>query len=265
MKIGVVGLGVVGKAHYECFKRVGFKVYKHDKKLKTNISDLKFTNVIFVCVPTPAKKNGDCDLSQIKNVLKELSQLKYRGIVVISSTIIPGSIDKFIKIFSNLNIANVPELLRERFAKRDFMNPKVVIIGTRNNNHFKIISKIYRRITNNIIKMTPYEAELFKYFNNTFASLRIVFANVFYDICKKNNLNYNLIKNTYIKTGKAKDVYLDVNEKLRGYGGVCLPKDTLAFAKYIKKLNLKYRLINMIHHDNKKIKTTVFKGMRLKD
>ncbi len=264
MKIGIVGLGVVGKAYYNGLKKIGYKVIKHDKKLKSRIQDLIETKVTFICVSTPSKKNGECDVSQIHNVLEELSVLNYKGIAVISSTLIPGSTDKFIKKFKNLKIVNVPELLRERFAKKDFINPKVIVIGSKNNKTFKVIFNIYRKLTKNIIMMKPYEAELFKYFNNTFASIRIIFANIFYELCKKNNSNYSLIKNTYIKTGKAKDIYLNVNKKLRGYGGVCLPKDTLALAKYIKKSKLDYDLIHSIHSDNKKIKTTVFKGMRLK-
>lgn len=264
MKIGIVGLGVVGKAYYNGLKSLGHKVIKHDKKLKTKIHNLLDTRVIFICVSTPSKKNGECDIVQIHNVLEELNVLNYQGVAVISSTLIPGSTDKFIKKFKNLKIVNVPELLRERFAKRDFINPKVIVIGSKNKRNFKVVFNIYRKLTKNIIKMKPYEAELFKYFNNTFASIRIIFANIFYELCKKNNSNYTLIKNTYIKTGKAKDVYLNVNKNLRGYGGVCLPKDTLALAVYIKKLKLNYNLISSIHSDNKKIKTTVFKGMRLK-
>ena len=91
---------------------------KHDKKLKSRIQDLIETKVTFICVSTLSKKNGECDVSQIHNVLEELSVLNYKGN---SSNILntdPGSTDKFIIKFKNLKIVNVPELLRERFAKK---------------------------------------------------------------------------------------------------------------------------------------------------
>ena len=72
----------------------------------------------------------------------------------------------------------------------------------------------------------------------------------------------NTIKNAYIKTGKAIDMYLDVYPELRGYGGMCLPKDTKALASLIKKLDLPFSLLDVVTEDNSKVKKTVFNGMR---
>jgi UDP-glucose 6-dehydrogenase len=83
-----------------------------------------------------------------------------------------------------------------------------------------------------------------------------------YEICNKLDCDYTTIKNAYIKTGKAIDMYLDVNPDLRGYGGMCLPKDTQALAALMNELDLDYNLINSIHSDNTKFKKTVFNGMR---
>jgi len=110
--------------------------------------------------------------------------------------------------------------------------------------------------------LTPNEAEVLKYYNNVYAALRVTFANVMYEICDKLDCDYTTIKNAYIKTGKATDMYLDVNPNLRGYGGMCLPKDTQAIASLLKQLNLDFELINSVHTDNEKFKKTVFNGMR---
>ena len=59
-------------------------------------------------------------------------------------------------------------------------------------------------------------------------------------------------------------MYLSVSKYLRGYAGICLPKDTRAIIALLKKLNLKFDLIKSIEFDNKKYKKTVFKGMRFK-
>ena len=83
-----------------------------------------------------------------------------------------------------------------------------------------------------------------------------------YEVCQAVNADYDKVKTTFLKRGTAKDLYLDANENIRGYGGVCLPKDTLAMATFVKKLGLDLKLFETIHNENKKFKTTVFDGMR---
>ena len=114
----------------------------------------------------------------------------------------------------------------------------------------------------NVVHLTPNEAEVLKYYNNVYAAVRVTFANVMYEICEKLDCDYNTIKNAYIKTGKAIDMYLDVYPELRGYGGMCLPKDTKALASLIKKLDLPFSLLDVVTEDNSKVKKTVFNGMR---
>ena len=97
-----------------------------------------------------------------------------------------------------------------------------------------------------------------------YASLRITFANIFYEISNKFNSNYDAVKNAYLKTGRGTpEMYLSVNKNLRGYAGICLPKDTKAIIQLLKKLKLDYKLISSIHKDNNNFKKTVFKGMRV--
>ena len=77
--------------------------------------------------------------------------------------------------------------------------------------------------------------------------------------------NYDEIKSSYVKTGRGSpEMYLTVNKNLRGYAGVCLPKDTLAIRTLLKKLKLNFKLIQAIDSDNGLFKKTVFKGMRIK-
>ena len=104
---------------------------------------------------------------------------------------------------------------------------------------------------------------MLKYFNNVYAALRITFANNIYELCQTLDCNYKEIKDAYILTGKAVDMYLDVDDGLRGYGGMCLPKDTLAIASLMQEKNIDLKLIRTIHDDNEKFLTTVFDGMRM--
>ena len=77
-----------------------------------------------------------------------------------------------------------------------------------------------------------------KYFSNSYKALRITFANSFYEICKKMDINYSNVKETIIDRDHINDVYLDCNENLRGFGGMCLPKDVSALNYLSKNLGL---------------------------
>lgn len=267
MKIGIIGLGVIGTATKEGFEHIGHTVKTHDLKLGTKLEDVLDTEIIFLCLPTPSKQTGECDTSIIDNVIEQIDNKLYNGIIAIKSTVEPGFTIDVIKKYNNNNICFVPEFLHERKAKEDFINNhKLLAIGTNSKDVYKKIVEVHGNLPQNIVMLKPTEAELLKYYNNVFASLRVTFANVMYEICKKMSLNevidYTKIKNTYLKTGKTVDLYLDCNEDMRGYSGACLPKDTKALIQLMKKLKINYNLIKSIDKDNNKFKKTVFKGMR---
>ena len=265
MKIGIIGKGVIGTANSNGFIHLGHDVFVHDPKLGTEIQVVIDTEIIFICVPTPTLENGKCDISIVETVLQQLDAASYQGTIAIRSTIIPGSTKKFQTQFSNLEIAYVPEFLRERSATEDFIeNHTVLAIGSENPTTVDKIIKCHGDLPQNIEIITPTEAEILKYYNNVFASLRIIFANNIFEICVQLGADYNKVKNTYVKTGKLGDMYLDVNENLRGYAGPCLPKDTLALANLMREKGINFGLIEQIHQDNAKLKKTVLPGMRIK-
>jgi UDP-glucose 6-dehydrogenase len=85
-----------------------------------------------------------------------------------------------------------------------------------------------------------------------------------YEICQKVGADYSKIKDTFVKRGTTKDMYLDVNDNFRGYAGVCLPKDTKALDCFVKELGLSLKLFETLDNENNKFKKTVFDGMRIK-
>lgn len=263
MKLGIVGLGAVGTANKEGFEYLGHHVTGHDIKLNTQITSVLDTEITFLCVPTPQADDGSCDTSIIESVIQELNLHNYKGIVAIRSTVVPGFTQRMIETYRNLSICFVPEFLRERCATDDFINNhKLLAIGTHDIWVYRKLVRAHGDLPSHTEHLTPSEAEVLKYYNNVYAALRVTFANVMYEICDKLDCDYTTIKNAYIKTGKATDMYLDVNPGLRGYGGMCLPKDTQAIAALLEQLDLDFELIKSIHSDNSKLKKTVFNGMR---
>lgn len=263
MNIGVIGIGVVGSAIRHGFENLGHKVLIHDIKLDTNINNILDTEVCYICVPTPISENGSCNITIVESVVKELNNLKYTGVVSIKSTVSPGTTKKLQDKYNNLKICFVPEFLRERCAIADFIeNHDLLVIGTSDQDVFNLIKKSHGRYPKKIIQLTETEAEFSKYFNNIYNATLITFANSFYEVCNALNVNYDNVKECIVNRKNISNVYLDCNENFRGFGGMCLPKDTAAIARLVKELNLDIDFFNMIMSENEKYKVTVFNGMR---
>lgn len=263
MKIGIIGLGVIGNACKYGFEKLGHDISIHDIKFNTSINDVQNTEINFICVPTPSSDDGSCDTTIVQKVIQELNNINYKGIIAIKSTVPPTTTSK-LQENTNIKICFVPEFLRERCAISDFIeNHEILAVGTDDDYVFEIVKKCHGSYPKNIVRMRPTEAELLKYYSNVFNAMKITFANEMYEICKKLNIDYSIIKDSFIKRKTTKDIYLDVNENFRGYAGVCLPKDTKALDFFVKSIGLDLKLFETIDNENKKFKKTVFNGMRL--
>lgn len=262
ISIGVLGKGVIGSAIYKAYKSKKFNVKFHDIKYQTTLTDIIKSNLIFVCLPTPMNKNGSCNINIINKEIKKLDSLSYKGIVCIKSTVPPGTSYNLKKKYPLLKIVNCPEFLRERSAYKDFINYGLCIIGSENRADIAFIKKIHKPFTNKFKIVSLTEAELIKYYHNTFNALRIVFANSFFKVSSSFNADYNKILNSFCERNNITDEYLKSSKNLQGFGGYCLPKDTNAFNYMVKYKKLNLRIWETIVKENKKFKKTVFPGMR---
>jgi UDPglucose 6-dehydrogenase len=274
MKIGVIGQGVVGSAVSAGMERLGHELRIHDIKLKTDISIVNDTEIVFICVPTPQKHDGSCDTNIVESVIRDLIGLKYAGIIAIKSTVNPGFTEQMMKQWeaeimdmgqtSTSKFCFVPEFLREKSAFYDFTEGHdILVVGVHNSVLCDKVVRAHGHYPKSIAQMKPTEAELAKYYSNTFNALRIVFANGFYEVCKKLGADYSKIKHAMMKRPTMVDVYMDCNENFRGFAGVCLPKDTSAFASLSTKLGVKAQIFQTIVDDNRLYRPTVFDGMRM--
>jgi UDPglucose 6-dehydrogenase len=263
MKIGIIGWGTVGSAVGEGFKMLGHDVKKHDPKLNTVIDDVLDTEIVFICVPTPSGENGECDLSIVHKTIKDLKFLEYSGVIALKSTSVPGTTQAIINQYNDKDICFVPEFLRERSALEDFVrNHDVLAVGCHTDRTWHRVCEAHSWLPKNTVRMTPTEAEILKYYSNTFNALRVVFANVMYEISEKLDSDYDKVLSTFLLRKTASPDYLSCGPDIRGYGGICLPKDTKAMAELVKQLNLPFDLFETIDHDNSQVKKTVFNGMR---
>jgi len=263
MKIGIIGIGIIGKACKYGFEKLGHTVICHDIILDTKLEDVLDTHITYICVPTPSDEDGSCNTSIVEGVVYELNKLGYAGIVAIKSTVKPTTTEMLMEE-TGMNICFVPEFLRERCSISDFTeNHDLLAIGTHSQTTYEMIKKCHGNYPKNHSHLTPTEAELLKYYSNVINALKVVFANEMYEICKTVGADYTKIKETFIKRGTTKDLYLDVNDNFRGYAGMCLPKDTRALDSFVKELGLDLKLFETMESENDKFKKTVFDGMRL--
>ncbi len=253
MKIGVVGLGMVGEAVAYGLRRIGHEVIGYDidpAKSGEPLAGLLLAKLIFVCVPTPTNPEGHCDTGIVDAVLGDLAAAKYHGLAVIKSTVPPGSTDSWRRKY-NLRLAFCPEFLRERARFSDFVdNHDLCITGALHEKDADLIRQAHGSLPKHFVWMSPTEAELAKYFVNCFNAYRVNFANAFYDVCEKLGAHYPTIKDAVCKrTGMTGD-YLTCNEQTRGFGGACLPKDTKAFAAFVHSIGLPAGLFGEIVQNN---------------
>lgn len=265
MKIGVIGVGVVGKAIKEGFEYIGHQVFIYDIKLsETKIEDVLDTEVVYITVNTSIGKNDECDLSAVNDVINKLNNLNYKGLVALKSTVEPGTTDKLKVNFNNLRFAFVPEFLKERSAYNDFVfNNNILVVGTDNKQDYDLVVDSHGTLPVHKIMMTHIEAELLKYFSNTYKATKITFANSFHKVCQNFGANYSAIKDAFLFHGINESHYLNVNDEYGGYAGVCLPKDVKAMKALCEKHNIDVGMFKFIDSENNKYIKKVPKGMRL--
>lgn len=271
MKICVIGSeGVLGSTLSFGFSKLGHDVFGYDIKHKDKLlSDIvnELPEIYFVCVPTPARNDGECDTSIVKNVVEnlvnEIRKQKYSPIIVIKSTVTPGTTN-YLRYITGYNlIAFVPEFLRERCALTDFVElHNLLAVGTEVPWIYDRIVECHGNYPKHIVRLTPTEAEFLKYYHNAIAALRIIFANEMYELASAMELDYIAIKNALVKSTQLPDKYLDVSKNLRGFCGTCLPKDTLALLKLAEDYNVDLDLLETVVVKNQKYQPTVYPGMR---
>jgi UDPglucose 6-dehydrogenase len=264
VKLGIIGLGVVGTAIQRGFEHIGHHVSVYDIKLEnTNIEDVLDTEICYLTVSTPSLADDRCDISAINDVVQKLSVLKYAGLIAIKSTVEPGTTDAMTTQYPHLNFCFVPEFLRERCAYEDFVsNNNILVVGSVNKKHYDLVVESHGPLPTHRVHMEPTEAELVKYFANTYKAMRITFANCFHRVATHFGANYGAIKDAFLFHGVTDGQYLNVSDDFGGYGGVCLPKDTKAMKELCRINNIDVAIFDFLDNENDKFIKKVPKGMR---
>ena len=273
MVIGIVGQGFVGEALKVGFEK-HYKIETYDKFIESkstcDLADMVAEcEVIFVCVPTPMDKDGSCHTDIVESVVEEIDKWCYaywgnyeyqkskgidrKPIVVIKSTISPGTTDRLHKKYKSVDVIFNPEFLTEANFIEDFKNQNRIILGgiRRGTNKLRqVYSKVFPRTT--IVKTGAKYAEMVKYFTNCFLSTKVSFANEMKQICDGLDIDYDKVVEyaTYDeRLGKSHWAVPGPDGEL-GFGGHCLPKDLSALIFLAYHLKLEPTILNAVNKLN---------------
>lgn len=256
--LGIIGYGIVGKATAHGFKRSNYKIYHYDKYVPGNSLEetVEKSQFIFICLPTPYK-NDKISLSIIDENLAEITKITdgTDKIIVIKSTVIPGTTRKYANLYPKSLFVFNPEFLTEAHANEDFINADRIVIGGEDKWAVKQVEELYRKRfpQTPIFTSGSKTAEMVKYMANCYLATKVIFANEIHMLCEKLDIPYRDVKKMVTADKRIFDSHLDITEH-RGFGGKCFPKDMIAIMGLYKEHDIDHSLLKTVWEKNLKIR-----------
>ena len=289
MKIAVIGAGYVGLVTAACFSELGNKVVCIDideskiRKLNEGIipiyepgleelvkknrkenriifstdlrKSIRESEIIFICVGTPPKDNGDADLSAVENVARTIAEAMDSYKVIVEKSTVPvktgEKVEKSIKSYNShkvdFDVVSNPEFLREGSAVDDFMHPDRIVIGCESRRAKEFMEKLYAPLKSKILFTDIKSAEIIKHASNSFLATKISFINAIANICELAGADVEQVAEGMGMDKRIGRPFLDAGI---GYGGFCFPKDAEAFIRISEKLGYDFKLLKATQEIN---------------
>ena len=259
MKIGIVGNGFVGSSVAFGFSpQTGcdavVKIYDKDETKATHKLEevINTSEFVFLSVPTPSNSDGSISLDIIYDVFEEIHNIidytkpgdscDTQPIILLRSTVTPGTTRQIQKKYPLMRIVFNPEFLTERSAKLDFINQSRFIIGGSpgDSDAVEKLFKLRFGETLPIIKTNYETAELIKYMNNCFFATKVSFLNEMYEIADKCGANWDEAVEGFVRDGRIGHSHMNVPgpDGKFGFGGSCFPKDIQAMINFAQELGV---------------------------
>ena len=262
-KVAIAGCGIVGGSMLKFCQDRNINVVGYDK-FKPNMNDFNVlldTDVVFLCLPTQYnEKLKNYDYSAIHDVMGTLKTNDYKGLVVFKSTVTPGTTMELWEKYG-LDICYYPEFLSARTAYEDFLEQKHIILGLIDGDKDSEMSQKYIKLIkffrlyfpeSKLSISSTTEAESAKLFCNNFYSVKIGIFNEFYDVCKKNSVNYDNVLQLMLNNDWINPMHTAVPgpDKFFGFGGLCFIKDTNSLNDYMKRTSIHNSILNSTIEEN---------------
>lgn len=237
MNVTVVGCGFVGSRVHKLLKDAAVKVEIWDPDRGFARAAAKACDMAIICVPTPMKDTGECDVSAVENAIETVEASLY----VIKSTVSPGTTEDLTTRYGR-RIVFSPEYMGESsyYTPPQYPDPNdmaqhgFMIVGGREKDTSDVIDFFLPILgpTCRFRQMSATQAEVVKYAENCFFALKVAFANELREICDGFGVSYHAVREGWLDDPRVGPMHTAAFKDARGFSGKCLPKDlhALAFA-----------------------------------
>lgn len=214
------------------------------------------SKVVFICVGTPSKNNGEADLSSVFTAASAIAKnIAHYTVIVIKSTVPVGTNKKIKKLLtadfkisaSKFNIASCPEFLREGTALTDTLNPDRIVIGCESEKAKEILLELHKPLNGKRVITDIETAEIIKYAANAILAAKISFANAIAFLCERAGADVEKVMEAVGLDKRIGRAFLYPGV---GYGGSCLPKDVKAFIASSQKLGYNFLFLKAVDEIN---------------
>mgnify|MGYP003656476039 FL=1 len=264
--IGIIGQGFVGSAIREGLKQY-YNIATYDLRKELSSCDsmgelVKQSKMIFVCLPTPMRKNGECVTDIVESTVSDINDfckvnnLEDR-ILILKSTIPPGTTERLDTSMESVSVVFSPEFLTEANSFDDFKNQTRIIIGGRRPSSSKVKTMFRKAFPETpIIKTSSTHAEMVKYFINCFLSTKVSFANEMYEACEMFGIDYDKVVEYALYDKRLGKSHLSVPgpDGQFGYGGHCFPKDVSALIYCLDNGGVKPNVLKSVRDKNDEVR-----------
>ncbi len=211
--------------------------------------------IVFICVGTPQKPNGEADLTSVEAVSQRVARAMKHYTVIVEKSTVPVKTGGWIKRTIALNnkkntefdVVSNPEFMREGSAIHDFMHPDRIVIGAESERAIKVMLELYAPLKSLTIITNIETAELIKHASNAFLALKISYINALANICEKVGADVAKVAEGMGCDPRIGRAFLNAGI---GYGGYCLPKDTAAFIKIAEEAGFDFELLKAARNIN---------------
>jgi UDPglucose 6-dehydrogenase len=225
--------------------------------------------VVFICVGTPARADGEANLLAVERAVGEIARYALDGAVVVEkSTVPPGTADRVRQTLirdgdrRNIFVASNPEFLREGMAIHDALDPERVVIGVGCDRSREVLEELYAPLIRRGIRLIVTDertAELAKHASNAFLALKISFVNALARLCELGEADISHVADVMGADPRIGRAFLDAG---LGFGGYCLPKDVAALERLATRVGYPFPLLQEIGRLNREAIAAVLARVR---
>ena len=274
-RIGIIGAGFVGSAMLESFRRHGIAPVVYDKgKALGAAEDCLACDILFLALPTPCPaasaptrgvdgdKSTEYDLSAVHEVCAYLCVRRFEGLVVLKSTLVPGTTEMLAGRYAPLRLMHNPEFLSTATAARDFHEQAHIVLGHLPNVSREAVAplcRMYRQFYPRaaLSLCSSRESEMMKIGCNAFYAVKVQFFNEIYALCRRQGIDYGKVRALMLGNDWIHEMHTRVpgTDGSLSYGGMCLPKDARALLGHMREIGTPHRVLQATVEEQRAMRT----------